>query len=299
MGHLPVMVKEIVSVFTDVPEGIFIDATIGLGGHALAVNRNLPGKFSFFGFDRDGEMIELARENLPRDFRLRKMTYSKIPSALESESIGPVTGALFDLGLNSLQLENGGRGFSYRERSLLDLRFDRTSGKPLHKMVDKFNLSELVDILKTYGQEKNSRAIARAIIDKRPKTTDELAEIVRKIAGSRNFNKSASRVFQALRIYLNDELDEFEKALKGIVPLISKGGRIAVISYHSLEDGIVKRIFRLYSGKCQCGPGKGICECGARKIIDIKTKKPVRPGEAEVMNNPRARSARLRYAEKI
>lgn len=293
------MVKEIVSIFTDVREGIFIDATIGLGGHALAVDRNLPGKFSFFGFDRDGEMVELARENLPDDFRLRKMTYTEIPSMLEREHIGPVTGALFDLGLNSLQLENGERGFSYRERSLLDLRFDRTSGQPFHKIVNKLNLAELVNILKTYGQEKYSRAIARAIIEKRPKTTDELAEIVRIMVGPRNFNKSASRVFQALRIYVNDELNELEKALKGIVPLISKGGRIAVISYHSLEDGIVKRIFRLYSGKCQCGPGKGACECGARKIIDVKTKKPVRPGKAEIMDNPRARSARLRYAEKI
>ena len=137
------------------------------------------------------------------------------------------------------------------------------------------------------------------MIDRRPKTTDGLAEIIRKIVGPRNYNRAASRVFQAFRIYVNNELDEFEKALKGIIPLISKGGRIAVISYHSLEDGIVKKIFRLYAGKCQCGPGKGICECGARRIIEIRTKKPLRPSGDEVRENPRARSARLRYAEKI
>jgi 16S rRNA (cytosine1402-N4)-methyltransferase len=293
------MVKEIVSVFADVPEGVFIDATIGLGGHTLAVERNLPGKFFFFGFDRDGEMIGLAREKLPESFRLFKMTYSTIPSMLEAEKVDPVTGVLFDLGLNSVQLEKGERGFSYQEKSLLDFRFDRSSGQPFHRMVDKFNLPELINILKTYGQEKHSRAIARAIIDKRPKTTEELAEIVRKIVGSRNYAKAASRVFQAFRIYVNNELDEFKKALMGIIPLISKGGRIAVISYHSLEDGIAKRVFRLYSGRCQCGPGSGVCGCGARKIIEVKTKKPLRPNEAEIRNNPRARSARLRYAEKI
>jgi len=293
------MVKEIVSIFADVPEGVFIDATVGLGGHALAVERNLPGKFVFFGFDRDGEMIELAKENLPESFRLFKMTYSKIPSLLEGEKIGSVVAVLFDLGLNSMQLEGSGRGFSYHEKLPLDFRFDRSSGQPLHRIIDKFSLSELVNILKTYGQEKKSRAIARAIIDKRPKTTDELAEIIRKIVGPRSYIKAASRVFQAFRIYVNNELDEFEKALRGIIPLISKGGRIAVISYHSLEDGIAKRTLRLYSGKCQCGPGKGICECGARRIIDIKTKKLVRPNKTEVQQNPRARSARLRYAEKI
>ena len=154
------MVKEVVSVFADVPEGVFIDATIGLGGHALAVERNLPGKFIFIGFDRDGEMIELAKENLPESFRLLKMTYSQIPSILEGENTGPVTGVLFDLGLNSMQLERGERGFSYQEKSLLDFRFDRNSGQAFHRMVDKFRLSELVNILKTYGQDKNSRAIA-------------------------------------------------------------------------------------------------------------------------------------------
>ncbi|UCE65011.1 MAG: 16S rRNA (cytosine(1402)-N(4))-methyltransferase RsmH [Candidatus Zixiibacteriota bacterium] len=293
------MVKEVVSVFADVPEGVFIDATIGLGGHALAVERDLPGKFIFFGFDRDGEMIELAKDNLPESYRLFKMTYSQIPLMLEGENTGPVTGVLFDLGLNSMQLERGERGFSYHEKSFLDFRFDRSSGQPFHRMVDKFSLLELVNILKTYGQEKNARAISRAIIDQRPKTTDGLAAIIRKIVGPRNYNKAASRVFQAFRIYVNNELDEFEKALRGIIPLISKGGRIAVISYHSLEDGIAKKILRLFSGKCQCGPGRGICECGARRIIDIKTKKPFRPNEMEIRKNPRARSARLRYAEKI
>jgi 16S rRNA (cytosine1402-N4)-methyltransferase len=293
------MADEIVSIFADVPEGVFIDATIGLGGHTLAVEEKMPGKFDFCGFDRDGEMLALAKERLPAGFKLTKMSYSEIPSLIRDENIEPVTAVLFDPGLNSVQLDESDRGFSYRANAPLDLRFDRESGKPFYSTVGDTSLPELIKVLKEYGQEKNSRAIARAILEKRPKTTDELSEIVRKVVGPRRFIKAASRVFQAIRIFVNDELDEFEKALKGLIPLISQGGRIAVISYHSLEDGIVKRIFRLYSGRCQCGPGVANCECGAVKIIDIKTKKPQFPTSEEIRENPRARSARLRYAEKI
>jgi len=292
------MVEEIVSIFADVPEGVFVDATIGLGGHSLAVEKRFPGKFDFIGFDRDAEMLELAEGIVPEGFRLVNMTYSKIPSFLAEGETGPVTGILFDLGLNSMQLEEG-RGFSYAESSPLDFRFDRSSGKPFHQIIRKFKSLELADILKKYGQEKNSRAIARAMVEFAPETTDELADIIRRIVGPRRFIKAASRVFQALRIYINDELGEFERAVKAVIPLISSGGRIAVISYHSLEDGITKRVFRLYSGKCQCGPGVGVCECGARKLLDVKTRTPLRPGESEIAKNPRARSARLRYAEKI
>lgn len=292
------MVEEIVSIFADVPEGVFIDATIGLGGHSLAIQKEFSGKFDLIGFDRDGEMLKQAESFLPEGFRLVNMTYSNIPSFLAEEKTGPVTGILFDLGLNSMQLE-GGRGFSYSEPSPLDFRFDRSSGRPFHQMVSRFGFSELTEILKKYGQEKNSRAIARAIVENRPKTTDALADIIRKIVGPRRFTKAASRVFQALRIYVNNELEEFERAVKAVIPLISRGGRIAVISYHSLEDGIAKRAFRLYSGKCQCGPGIGVCECGAVKILDVKTATPLRPSRAEIESNSRARSARLRYAEKI
>lgn len=292
------MVEEIVSIFAGVPEGVFIDATIGLGGHSLAIEKKYPGKFAFFGFDRDGEMLELARRILPGAFRLVNMTYSSIPSFLSKEKIAPVTGVLFDLGLNSMQLE-GERGFSYAKSSPLDLRFDRSAGRPFHQIIKRFNSRQLTDILKKYGQEKNSRAIAGAIVENQPRTTGELADIIRKIVGPGRFVKAASRVFQALRIYINDELEEFEKAIKAIVPVVSFGGRIAVISYHSLEDGITKRVFRLFSGKCQCGPGVGVCQCGARKLLEIKTKTPLRPERSEVAGNPRARSARLRYAEKI
>jgi 16S rRNA (cytosine1402-N4)-methyltransferase len=164
------MVEEIVSIFADVPEGVFIDATIGLGGHSLAIQKEFSGKFILIGFDRDGEMLKQAESFLPEGFRLVNMTYSNIPSFLAEEKMGPVTGVLlmgpvtgvlFDLGLNSMQLE-GGRGFSYSEPSLLDFRFDRSSGRPFHQMVSRFGLSELTGILKKYGQEKNSRAIARA-----------------------------------------------------------------------------------------------------------------------------------------
>lgn len=293
------MASEIVSIFAKVPEGYFVDATFGLGGHTLAIEESLPGKFRFLGFDRDGEMLSLAKGAIPEGIQTFKMSFSKIPSLLEDNNLAPVTGALFDLGLNSMQIDDSERGFSYREDSPLDLRYDRESGVPLYKIVGRLRSPELIDILKNYGQEKNSRAIAKAIIEKGPATTGELTDIIRRIVGPRRFVKAASRVFQALRIFVNDELDEFEKALKGIIPRLTSGGRVAVISYHSLEDGITKRVFRILSGRCICGPNVAVCVCGAQKLLEIKTKKPMRPDENEIRQNPRSRSARLRYAEKL
>ena len=299
MDHKPVMTGEIVSIFADAPDGVFIDATYGLGGHTKALLSSFRKKFEFIGIDRDGEILEKAEPDRPAGVILHKMRFSGIPEMLRRKRIGPLTGILFDLGLNSAQLDDPLRGFSFQKPASLDLRFDRESGRPAAELLRNIDEGELIRILKEYGQQKKARAIARAIIAERPTTTESLASLIRSVVGPRWFIKSAARVFQALRIFINDELDEIKNALSGVIPLMAVGGRLAVISYHSLEDGIVKRLFLINSGKCFCGPDVPECACGKRNLLKVKTKRPLRPSEKEITANPRARPARLRYAERI
>ncbi len=298
-GHVPVMAAEVVSIFAESPGGIFLDATFGSGGHTREIERSYPGKFRFMGIDRDSEILSRAGGDLPSNIELLNMSFAEIPSMLEERNPGPVTGALFDLGLNSEQIDEMSRGFSFRGSASLDMRFDRKSGSPLWAEIRKLDSDRLVWILKEYGQERNARSIARKIISAPPSTTDELAEIVKSAVGPGRFAKSAARVFQAFRIYINSELAEIQRALSGIIPLLASGGRLAVISYHSLEDGIVKRLFQLNSGKCFCGKGVGICECGKGNNLKVISKKPLRPSDDEIRRNSRSRPARLRYAERI
>lgn len=293
------MAGEVVSIFADVPDGVFIDATFGLGGHTWAMLENLSGKFSFVGIDRDAEMLEKAGAFPPDRVSLHRMNYTGIPELILSEGLGPVSGILFDLGVNSAQLDDPSRGFSFAHKAGLDMRYDRGTGKPAAQIMSEVNQEGLIRILKDYGQEKKARAIARAIVAEKPSTTDSLAAIIRRIAGSRKFVKSAARIFQALRIFVNNELADLKGALERAIPHLTAGGRIAVISYHSLEDGIVKRLFQLYSGKCFCGPESTECSCGRQELLTIETPKPLRPSSEEIKANSRARPARLRYAEKI
>jgi 16S rRNA (cytosine1402-N4)-methyltransferase len=298
MDHIPVMAKEIVEIFTPVPDGIFIDATLGLGGHSAAVKKAFS-KFQIIGIDWDAEMIARGAANLPEGISVRNMHFAGLPEMIQREKIGPITGILFDLGLNSAQLDDQSRGFSFMRRGPIDMRYDRSSGLPASEAISRMSEKDLITILKEYGQEKNARAIARAIQQERPSTTDNLALIVERIVGPRRFIKSAARIFQALRIFVNRELDELRTALAGVTPLVATGGRLAVISYHSLEDGIVKRQFLLDSGKCFCGPHLPVCVCGKRNLLKVMTKKPLFSTPEEIERNPRARAARLRYAERI
>lgn len=299
MIHKPVMVSEVVSIFADVPRGLIIDATYGQGGHTRALEESLKGEIEFLGIERDGEILDNPETYRSKAVITKKMNFAEIPSMLIEEDRGPVCGVLFDLGLNSVQLDDPSRGFSHRTSSKLDLRFDRATGEPASEVIASLSEKEIVNILKEYGQERNARSIARRIVKYKPSTTASLAELIRKVVGPARFTKSAARVFQALRIFINDELDSLKRALDGIIPLLAPGGRIAIISYHSLEDGIVKREFSLNAGKCFCGPGEETCRCGKREMLTIKTKKPLRPSPEEVAANRRSRSARLRYAERI
>ena len=298
MSHIPVMTSEVIEIFAGAPDGILVDATFGLGGHSVAINRSLGSKFKIIGIDADSEVLARVVGKLPKEISVRNMRFSNIPQMLQAETIGPLSGILFDLGLNSAQLDDPSRGFSFTQSGPIDMRFDRTSGIPAADVLRKISAPELATILKEFGEERHSRAIARAIIEKRPSTTDELADIVRRVTGPNWFVKSAARVFQAMRIYINRELDELRETLYNVIPLLETGGRIAVISYHSLEDGIVKRQFQLNSGKCFCAPVAPVCICGKRNLLRILSKKPIRPSEEEVARNSRARAARLRYAER-
>ncbi len=297
MDHIPVMAKEIVEIFTPVPDGIFIDATFGLGGHSKEVKKSR--NFRIIGIDRDAEMLSRVASDLPEGISIRNMHFSGLPEMIQREGIGPVSGVLFDLGLNSAQLDDPSRGFAFMKPGPLDMRMDRRSGLPASDIVARMSEGELIRVLKEFGQEKNARAIARAINREKPTTTEALASIIKRIVGPQRFIKAAARIFQAFRIYVNQELDELRNALSGIAPLVVTGGRLAVISYHSLEDGIVKRQFLLDSGKCLCGPQEPVCVCGKRKLLKVMTKKPLYPSPEEIERNPRARAARLRYAERI
>jgi len=293
------MAAEIVELFRSAPDGYLIDATFGLGGHAAVIKRALGSKFEIIGIDRDPEILARAMKNIPEGIKIHQLRFSQLPAFIENNRIFPVSGVLFDLGLNSAQLDDDSRGFSFTHSGPIDLRFDRSRGESAAELISHIGESELSDILIKYGQEKKARAIARAIVRERPSETQSLASIIKRIAGPQRFVKSAARVFQALRIYLNREMEELKAALAGVAPLVATGGRLAVISYHSLEDGIVKRQFLLDSGKCFCGPAQPECICGKRKILKILTRKPLTPSSEEIKRNSRSRAAKLRYAEKI
>jgi 16S rRNA (cytosine1402-N4)-methyltransferase len=298
MTHIPVMTSEVIEIFAGAPDGILIDATFGLGGHAIALHRSLGSRFKIIGIDADSEVLAQVG-TLPEDISVRNMRFSALPAMIQNEGIGPVSGILFDLGLNSAQLDDPSRGFSFSQAGPIDMRFDRTSGDSVSQVIRRISAPELVTIIWEYGEERHARAIARAIIETKPETTDALAAIVKRVVGPGSFTKSAARVFQALRIYVNRELDELKNTLYNVIPLLTVGGRIAVISYHSLEDRIVKRQFKLNSGKCFCAPDAPVCTCGKRNLLQILSKKPVRPSGEEVAQNSRARAARLRYAERV
>ncbi|OGC94847.1 MAG: 16S rRNA (cytosine(1402)-N(4))-methyltransferase [candidate division Zixibacteria bacterium RBG_16_53_22] len=299
MSHVPVMAGEIAEIFAAVPDGIFIDATFGLGGHSAVISKSFGRKFRIIGIDRDPEMLARGGSDLPENIKTRQMRFSELPAFIENSKISSISGVLFDLGLNSAQLDDEARGFSFTHPGPIDMRFDRTSGPTAAELIAKTSESDLIRILKEYGQERQARAIARAIVRERPNDTQSMALLIKGVVGPQRFTKSAARIFQALRIYVNRELEELKTALSGVAPLVDTGGRLAVISYHSLEDGIVKRQFLLDSGKCFCGPAEPRCVCGKRKILKIMTRKPLTPALEEMERNPRARSAKLRYAERI
>ena len=289
--------------------GTFVDATLGLGGHAEAILR-ASGETKLIGIDQDTEAIRIAAKRLERfgdRCEIFHANFSEIGNVLEKAETGKVEGILADLGVSSLQLDSQTRGFSFRYDAPLDMRMNvADETETVAELLERLSEFEIARVIYEYGEERFSRRIARRIVERRergatPKTTRELAELV---AGAVRANKKdrihpATKTFQALRIAVNGELEILEDFLRTAIDKLKIGGRLAVISFHSLEDRIVKRVFQNLAGKCDCPPRLPQCVCGARKEIEILTRKPVAPDEKEIAANPRARSAKLRVCLKL
>lgn len=279
---------------------------MGTGGHAEAILEKLKERGKLIGIDRDSDSLKISKERLRRfgkkvDFF--NQSYSHLPEILKSQNLETINGVLFDLGLSSYQLENPERGFSYSIEGPLDMRFNREEGIKAIDAINKYTVEELTRIFKEYGEERFSKRIAQAIVlnrkIKKIESTKELKNIVKSILKTKGDIKTLSRIFQALRIEVNDELSELKKGLDAGIEALSPGGRVCVISYHSLEDRIVKNRFSELAKGCTCPPNFPVCTCGGKKVLKILTRKPVTPNEKEIQENTRARSAKLRAAEKI
>jgi len=282
--------------------GFFVDATVGAGGHAeFLLERGT--EIRLLGIDRDPDALALAGERLAR-FAQRIELVAGDFADLDALLTGrlPAAGILADLGVSSMQLDRGERGFSFRRDGPLDMRMG-PAGRTAADIVATASVDELTRIFRDYGEERMAAKIARGIVAERTRgpiqTTRQLARIVAGQKGSREKIDPATRVFQALRIEVNQELVALGRFLAAAVARLKPGGRLAVISYHSLEDRIVKDAFRRDSGVCSCPPKLPTCICGARAALRLLTRRPIRPGEAELRRNPRSRSARLRVAEKL
>ncbi len=305
--HKPVLLDECIAMLNIRPDGVYIDGTLGRAGHSKEIARRLTtGRLVCI--DQDLAAIRAAEELLApwRDrVTLVHGNFSDLADILRRAEISGADGALFDLGVSSPQLDDASRGFSYMQDAPLDMRMDGTAALTAREVVNTWSCEELRRILYEYGEERYAPAIARAIVrtrEERPvETTLELVEIIRGVmppAGLREKQHPAKRSFQAIRIAVNGELDVLPPMLKAAVEGLNPGGRLAVITFHSLEDRIVKRTMQDLARGCTCPREFPVCVCGKKPKIRLVTRKPIVPGEAELAENPRARSAKLRTAEK-
>ncbi len=303
-GHTPVLYQPVLTALKLSPDGCYIDGTVGAGGHAEGILEGSAPNGCLLGLDRDPQALETAARRLSR-FGERVMLHqgSYADMAAQAAALGwpEVDGILLDLGLSSLQLGDPARGFSFRQDGPLDMRFDPSQGLTAHDLVNEWDQSALAGVIFRYGEEPKARAIARAIVAARPiRTTLELAEVIEAAVGGRRGKiHPATRTFQALRIAVNQELEQLERGLSAAVGLLKPGGRLVVISFHSLEDRMVKTFFRRESQDCICPPDLPACRCAHVATLRLVTRKPIRPSDEEVRANPRARSARLRVAERL
>ena len=301
--HKPVLVRESLEALQVRRDGWYIDCTIGTGGHAEAIlERCAPGGH-LLGIDADPEAIRAAAERLKHydgSFILVQDNFRYLEDICNRFGSRPVNGILFDLGMSALQLEDRNRGFSFQHDSPLDMRFSPDQELTAADIVNTFTEEALAGILHRYGEERRSRQIARQIVQSRPlRSTGELVQVVERVIRVRHKIHAATRTFQALRIAVNKELESLELALEQAVHILDPGGRLVVISFHSLEDRLVKVFLRQEAQGCLCPPGTAVCACGHSPTLKLITKKAIRPSLAEVRANPRSRSARLRAAERI
>jgi 16S rRNA (cytosine1402-N4)-methyltransferase len=303
-SHTPVLYQEVLTALEPRAGARYIDGTVGAGGHAEGVLQGSHPDGELLGLDRDPTAIALARRRLEpfgKRVILRQGSFAEMIDRAAAVRWKSVQGVLLDLGLSSMQLEDAQRGFSFQKEGPLDMRFDPSQPVSAADLVNGLPERELADLLARYGEERKARKIAGAIIAARPlRTTTELARLVESVVKrTRSGIHPATLTFQALRIAVNDELQTLEIGLEQAVSLLAGGGRLAVISFHSLEDRVVKHFLRQESKDCICPPERLVCTCGHKAILRLLTTRPIRPEEAEVQSNPRARSACLRVAERL
>lgn len=307
--HIPVLLNEILDYLLCGPRKIFIDCTLGEGGHAFEILKKSTPSGILIGIDKDKDLIKIAIERLrvfQGRFHIIRDDFKNVKNIISSLNIKKADGILFDLGISSRQLGIPERGFSFKYNGPLDMRMDTDQEITAFSLINNISLKELIEILRLYGEERWSQRIAKRIVDIREKreirTTKELAEIVKSaipLSYQSQRIHPATKTFQALRIAVNKELDVLKVALKEAIELLKIKGRLCVVSFHSLEDRIVKNIFNSYKKGCTCPPRIPKCICGKKKVIDILTKRPLVPSLKEIEINPRSRGAKLRVAEKI
>ncbi len=309
--HVPVMADEVIENLAPTAGSRQVDATLGGGGHAERILSASDPDGRLLGLDADGAAIARVRARLePRygeRLRLRQANFRELATVAPEAGFGEIDGCLFDLGLSSFQLADEDRGFGFRTEGELDMRFDTGRGVPAAELIATLDAAELTALFKRYGEEPFAGRIARAIVETRRSTpihtADALAALVARVAPSRAPGRRrvhpATRVFQALRIAVNEELDALEAGLAAAVDLLRPGGRLVVLSYHSLEDRIVKRFLQAERRGCTCPTEVPVCVCGRQPRLRLLSPKGLVPSEAEITANPRARSARLRAAERM
>lgn len=309
--HRSVLYQEIIHELRPRQNGYYVDATVGAGGHAWGILQASSPSGRLLGLDVDPQALELARHRL-QEFGERavlvRASYIALSEQLADLGWAEVDGILLDLGMSSMQVDTAERGFSFLVEAPLDMRFDPDNPVRAADLVNELPESELADIIYHYGEERRARQVARAIVAARPiHTTVQLAQVVSRVvrAVSRSKDRQqhgihpATRTFQALRIAVNRELDALEAVLPQCIKILTTGGRLAVIAFHSLEDRIVKQFFRRESQDCICPPRQPVCTCGHKASLKEISRRPITPQSAEIEQNPRARSARLRVAEKL
>ena len=307
--HTPVLLEECVENLKIRPDGVYVDGTIGGAGHAYSICGHLSEEGTLIGIDRDQDALDAAEERL-REFPCRKIfvrsEYAEIRQILKDAGIGKIDGALLDIGVSSFQLDHAERGFSYMHDAPLDMRMNREDPFTAYDVVNDYSQKELTKIIARYGEERWASRIAQFIVKERRKkpvsSTGELVGIIKAAipAGARRSGPHpAKRTFQAIRIEVNDELGQLETAVTEYCDVLAEGGRLCIITFHSLEDRIVKQGFNARLNPCTCPPELPVCVCGKKADVRRITRKPIIPTEEELENNPRSRSAKLRVLEKI
>jgi 16S rRNA (cytosine1402-N4)-methyltransferase len=304
-----VLLREAIEFLKPERGGLFLDCTVGLGGHSEAILETSEAT-RVIGFDRDGEALAAATQRLLRfgnRFQAVHADFREVSRVMNERGEKQVAGVLVDLGVSSLQFDSETRGFSFRFDAPLDMRMDAAGDEETAaELLLRLSEEEIARIIFEYGEERNSRRIAKWIVEQREQgtpisTTKELADLVARAAGKKKHQRihPATRTFQALRIAVNHELEDLAPFVEEVIDLLETDGRFVVISFHSLEDRIMKHELRRLSGRCQCQHRTGVCNCGARRAVELLTKRPVTPDEFEIEANPRARSAKLRACRKL